>query len=177
MTAIGSTQIDAFAREPERGAIISPCGLYRYRLWRRWAPGPTCLFIMLNPSTADAEADDPTIRRCIGFAKREGCGRLDVVNLFALRATRPADLWATGPDTRIGGPQSEIEFHRAVRESDLLVAAWGADTRTAERWIIERYGPRLFCLGWTKNGAPRHPLYVKGDCPIVPLITQTKDRP
>ena len=70
-------------------AIISPCGRYRYRLDRRWGDGRTMGFIMLNPSTADAENDDPTIRRCIGFAKREGCDAIAVVNLYALREGRP----------------------------------------------------------------------------------------
>ena len=84
-------------------AVLSECGLYRYRLDRRWADGPTCGFIMLNPSTADAEVDDPTIRRCIGFAKREACGALIVVNIYPLRATKPADLWAKGNATRCGG--------------------------------------------------------------------------
>lgn len=153
-------------------AIVSQCGRYRYRLDRRWADGPTCGFVMLNPSTADATEDDPTIRRCIGFAKREGCGALTVVNLFPFRATKPADLWATDPLIRIGPAQGEVEFHQAIRGSDLIVAAWGADTRGAEHWIVHRWGKQMLCLGKTKNGQPRHPLYVKGDTPLVPLIKQ-----
>ncbi|WP_065321735.1 DUF1643 domain-containing protein [Tritonibacter mobilis] len=150
-------------------AVISDCGKYRYRLTRRWGDGPTCGFIMLNPSTADAEADDPTIRRCISFAKREGCGGLVVVNLYAFRATKPADLWALDPEERIGGPQAEIELHRAIRDSEIMIAAWGADTKRAEHWIVERFGSQLMCLGKTKQGQPRHPLYVKGDAPLIPL--------
>lgn len=154
----------------QTSAVISDCGLYRYRLDRGWGDGPTMGFVMLNPSTADAEADDPTIRRCIGFAKREGCGGLIVVNLFPLRATKPADLWATDPLTRMGGQPAELEFHRAVKDADILVAAWGADTRRAEHWIVERFGARMVCLGKTKSGAPRHPLYVRKDAPLVPLL-------
>lgn len=153
-------------------AVISDCGRYRYRLTRRWGDGPTCGFIMLNPSTADAEADDPTIRRCTSFAKREGCGGLVVVNLYAFRATKPADLWALDPTERVGGPQAKIEFHRAIREAEIMIAAWGADTKQAERWIVQRYGPHLQCLGKTKEGHPRHPLYVRGDTPLVPLTVQ-----
>jgi len=92
------------------GAIVSDDGLYRYRLWRRWdAECPTMVWIMLNPSTADAEVDDPTIRRCIGFARREHCGGIEVVNLYALRATNPAahptpegpeNAKAIGPDAQ-----------------------------------------------------------------------------
>lgn len=153
----------------ETDAVISDCGRYRYRLTRRWGEGPACGFIMLNPSTADAETDDPTIRRCISFAKREGCGGLVVVNLYAFRATKPADLWAIDPQDRIGGPQAEIEFHRAIHEAEIMIAAWGADTKRAEHWIVERFGSSLMCLGKTKQGHPRHPLYVRGDAPLVPL--------
>ena len=77
-----------------REAEISPCGLHRYRLTREWAPTlPTIAFVMLNPSTADGEIDDPTIRRCIGFARDLGYGRLHVVNLFTYRATDPREVW------------------------------------------------------------------------------------
>lgn len=155
-------------------AVLSDCGLYRYRLDRRWAPGPVMGFVMLNPSTADASQDDPTIRRCVGFAKREGCGALVVINLYPLRATKPADLWARNNATRIGGPRSEIEFHRAASEADILLAAWGADTRGGEHWIVHRYGQRMQCLGKTKAGQPRHPLYVKGDAPLEPLLAQSR---
>lgn len=154
------------------GAIVSPCGKYRYRLDRRWGMGPLMGFIMLNPSTADAEQDDATIRRCRGFAQREGCGGLVVVNLYAFRATKPADLWAVDALERIGGPQAEFELHRAIEKSEIMVAAWGGKTQRAEHWIVERYGRRLKCLGKTKDGHPRHPLYVKGDAPLVPLLAR-----
>ena len=75
----------------ERGADISPCGRYRYSLWRKWGPGATCMFVGLNPSTADETADDPTIRRCMAFARDWGYGALCMANLFAYRATDPAD--------------------------------------------------------------------------------------
>lgn len=152
-------------------AVISPCGLYRYRLDRRWAQGPTCGFIMLNPSTADGEKDDPTIRRCIGFAKREGCGALVVVNLFPFRATKPADLWAVNYPDRFG-PDSDRHLQDALRIIDgPLIAAWGADgnaSEACEGWRIYE-GHRLVCLGKTKDGSPRHPLYVRADQPLVPL--------
>jgi hypothetical protein len=154
-------------------AVISPCGRYRYRLDRRWSDGPAMGFIMLNPSTADADKDDPTIRRCIGFAKREGCGALIVVNLYALRATKPAELWATRPDQR-HGPRSSIEYDGAIRQVDgPLIAAWGAEVVRNDpemdemaRWY---HGRRLLCLGKTKDGHPRHPLYVRSDAPLVPI--------
>jgi hypothetical protein len=153
-------------------AIISDCGQYRYRLSRRWADGPTCGFIMLNPSTADANLDDPTIRRCIGFAKREGCGGLIVINLFALRATDPKEL-ARHPFPV--GPEWRQHMEAAVRDIDgPLIAGWGAQKgieaqEATVRDLLCGMGRRPWCLGWTANGCPRHPLYVKGDAPMYLL--------
>ena len=89
------------AEAMERGARLSPCRTYRYALWRRWGEGPPAMFIGLNPSTADETADDPTIRRCIAFARSWGHGALCMANLFAYRATQPADIpAATSAATR-----------------------------------------------------------------------------
>ena len=153
--------------EIARDAILSPCGKYRYMLSRRWQSGPACGFIMLNPSTADASIDDPTIRRCMGFARREGCGGLIVVNLYAYRSSSPAVLAAvTDPH---GGPDAEREFHAAVSRVDgPLIAAWGAWSaiRNPAAQIAKQYADRLMCLGRTKDGHPRHPLYVRADAPL-----------
>jgi hypothetical protein len=151
------------------GAVISRCGLFRYRLDRRWGEGPVAGFIMLNPSTADADSDDPTIRRCIGFAKREGCGGLMVGNLFAFRATNPEDMAdAVDPD----GPENQhFLLNMAERVDGPLIAAWGGHWMAEDlpaRWVRQTFGDRLMCLGKTKAGAPRHPLYVKADAPLVP---------
>jgi hypothetical protein len=154
-------------------AILSACGLYRYRLTRRWADRPTCGFIMLNPSTADASQDDPTIRRCIGFAKREHCGALIVVNLFAFRATKPAALLDAADPV---GPNADHELLDAIAEVDgPLIAAWGSwayiNPRAAD--ITAMIGRHCVCLGKTIDGHPRHPLYVKGDAPLIPLLEPT----
>jgi hypothetical protein len=156
-------------------AIISPCGQYRYTLHRRipsvlrWVK--PCLFVMLNPSTADATMDDPTIRRCLGFAKREGCTGLTVVNLFALRATDPSEL-AKHPDP-IGADNAkhiaeEIDVHQRI---GLVIAAWGAHPMACARSLYATRSALLsagaLCLGTTKDGSPRHPLYVKADQPLV----------
>lgn len=158
--------------EISKSAKISDCGLFRYELTRRWGDGPTCTFVMLNPSTADASVDDPTIRRCIGFAKREGCGALKVVNLFAYRATKPtALLTATDPE----GPENGNALVSAVADSDgPVIAAWGAwpGARGAGRAAIKRFSDKLQCLGRTKDGWPRHPLYVRADEPLQPLAKQ-----
>ena len=140
------------------GAIISDCGTYRYALSRRWDDGPTATFIMLNPSTADAERDDPTIRRCVGFAKALGCGRLVVGNLYAYRATKPADLWTAADPV---GPENDATLRAMAYTDGPLIAAWGANARSdrveAARVIL---GSSLMALGLTKTGAPRHPLYL-----------------
>ena len=157
-----------FGDEMQRTATISPCGRYRYDLTRRWAAGPTALWVMLNPSTADADIDDPTIRRCIGFSKRDGYGSLTVVNLFAYRATDPKDL-LTADDPE--GPDNWWHVQRAVRSSDAVVFAWGAASIADGHhlWHGGALIPSPLCLGHTLSGAPRHPLYVKGDQPFVPF--------
>jgi hypothetical protein len=153
------------------GATISPCGTYRYTLDRVWdASLPIALFIMLNPSTADASEDDPTIRRCISFAKREGCGALTVVNLFALRSTDPGALTAH-PDPV--GPDNDLHIALALgKQPEIVIAAWGAHSFARARaeavTSILALTWQVNCLGVTKDGDPRHPLYVRGDAPLIP---------
>lgn len=167
---------DLFAEmtDAERsGAIISACGAYRYHLWRRWDDSlPTMVWIMLNPSTADAIKDDPTIRKCIGFAKREGCGGISVRNVFALRATDPAEL-LKHPDPF--GPENEQHLlaARSVSTMTILVLGWGAKVAKRLHHYYQRAAACLTlqspnCFGTTKDGDPRHPLYLKGDAPLTP---------
>lgn len=148
-------------------ALLSPCNTYRYRLGRSWGAGAADVWIMLNPSTADATIDDPTIRRCVGFSRGWGAGSLVVVNLFALRATDPAELAhhsdSVGPDNDRHIAEAAIE---ASINGGMILAAWGAHPMATERAaaVARLVGPTtLLCLGTTKAGAPRHPLYVKGD--------------
>lgn len=149
----------------DKGATISGCGRYRYLLWRNLGQGEgTCLFVMLNPSTADGQEDDPTIRRCIRFASDWGYSRLEVVNLFALRATNPNELLE--PDVALCSPPWQTEFDDAVALASIVVCAWGGH-RAAEdigRLTIEvmlARGITPYCLGVTKTGRPKHPLYLK----------------
>ena len=155
----------------DRSAVLSEDGLYRYRLERRWGTGRPVAFIMLNPSTADAELDDPTIRRCIGFAKRLGAGALAVGNLYAWRATRPDDL---GSAVDPVGPDNDRHLREIAFEASDVIAAWGA------HWTADVRGPRvevglldalngrpLWALGTSKGGKPRHPLYLRGDSPLL----------
>ena len=146
-----------------RSAIFSACHRYRYQLSRRWSEGPCVTFIMLNPSTADAKKDDPTIRRCIGFAQREGFGGLDVVNLFAGRATRPEDLFAM-PDPI--GPENHRYLSEMTKTNGLVIAAWGAHPKAQQAFSELRQNvrlPKMMCLGMSKAGSPRHPLYLPKD--------------
>lgn len=153
----------------ESAAEISPCGRYRYWLRRRWGDGPLLGWVMLNPSTADAVVDDATIRRCIGFAKREGFGGIIVRNLFALRASDPRQLML---DEDPIGPRNAYHLSKCVGES-MTVAAWGADRAVklagpSLRTVRAAAAESLVCLGVTKGGAPKHPLRLRGDRPLVP---------
>ena len=153
----------------QKDAVISECGLYRYRLTRQWSDGALMTFVMLNPSTADADVDDPTIRRCMSFARREKAAGICVVNLFAFRATLPSNL-AKARDPF--GPENSKFVEESVRARG-AVCAWGAHDmaddpgRALGRWACYK-GIKLFCLGRNKSGAPKHPLYVRGDQPLVP---------
>jgi hypothetical protein len=156
--------LDLAAFGAQRSAVISDCGLYRYRLDRRWAPGPTVAWIMLNPSTADADTDDPTLRRILAFSRGWGFGALRVVNLYAYRATEPADLWRAADPV---GPDNDRHIAAAVSCVE-VVAAWGANARpdriAAVLALIARApgAGRVHALAVTKSGQPRHPLYLAG---------------
>lgn len=157
---------DEMTADERSGAILSGCGTYRYHLWRRWDDLlPTMVWVMQNPSSANATQDDPTIRRCIAFAKREGCGGISVRNVFALRATNPDEL-AKHPDPF--GPENErhLMCARNVSLMTILVAGWGR--KSTKKRLQEYYKMAACCLapqhpkcfGTTKDGDPRHPLYL-----------------
>lgn len=147
-----------------RGADISPCGLYRYSLWREWDDRLLrCVFVGLNPSTADGERDDPTIRRCIRFARDWGFGGLWMANLYAYRATDPRVLTeAVGAGIDPVGPTNDQTLLTLAQNAGCTVAAWGAwhgpdPHRPAA--VMDLIGG-LHILGLTKKGEPRHPLYM-----------------
>lgn len=158
--------MDLFTRSH---AVFSDCRLYRYRLERRWGEGVLGAFLMLNPSTADEFQNDPTIRRCIGFAKREGWGGLVILNLFAFRATDPKDM-ERAPDP-IGPDNDEYLNAASFRVNGPLVAAWGAHKSAVDRgrYVAAFLRWPMLCLGTTADGSPRHPLYVRADTPLVPF--------
>lgn len=161
-------------------AWISDDGLYRYLLRRHVGAAlfdseERVVFVMLNPSTADATKDDPTIRRCLGFARREHSNSLTVVNLYAYRTPHPrrlAEARRAGVD--IVGPENDRALEEVHRPGALVIAAWGARPagipRDAHEARVDRVrellGP-MYALGFTAAGDPRHPLYLKADAPVT----------
>ena len=142
--------------------VLSACRTYRYVLWREVAAGRPgyALFVGLNPSTADETADDPTVRRCADFARRWGYGALGLANLFAYRATDPAVLKAAAAPV---GRGNDRWLARLAAGAGVVVAAWGVHGAFAgrDRAVAALLGEGLSCLGVTKGGHPRHPLYVR----------------
>lgn len=146
---------------------LSPCNSYRYALWREWSDEPPVLFVMLNPSTADASQDDPTIRRCTAFARQWGYGGLIVANLFAWRSPYPALLRGTKDPI---GPSNDHWLKKLVNQSSAVVGAWGNHGNYLQRGqAVAAMIPDLLCLGITKQGQPRHPLYVPGATQPTPM--------
>lgn len=196
-----------------KGAAISADGRYRYRLWREWRLHPkpahwetwedggrpmldgaghqlgapkSCVFIMLNPSTADGDQDDPTIRRCVGFAKAWGYDRLDVLNLFAYRATEPSELLALDHMDDPVGPGNLSAF-RGMLDNDgifgtpvgTIICAWGnhgthlGQDETVLGWLEDR---ERFALRVSKDGHPGHPLYLPAAARLVPFYGAPRHR-
>jgi hypothetical protein len=158
----------------DAGATLGGNGKYRYLLWREWETNGVmvfsspCVFIMLNPSTADGETDDPTIRKCVGFARMWRYEKLVVVNLFGARATKPAEL--IGMDDPVGSHNSHY-IREALSVANKVVCAWGAGGSLLEQdkavmRLLDEVGVQPYALGLTNNGSPRHPLYVKYGKPI-----------
>lgn len=168
----------ALAEQPpvEAGAEISLDGVYRYTLWRFWdASKPLLRFVMLNPSTADGKTDDPTIRKCMGFARRLGYGGIIVLNVFAFRARDPRKLVEFAGDHGRVGPANHTSFKRELR-GDVIVGwgAWGSrpelrdDVAAAALAVLEITGDTgiVRCLGRTADGQPRHPLMLPYTTPL-----------
>lgn len=149
----------------QKSATFSPCRRYRYSLSRRWSDRPLCTFIGLNPSTADENLDDPTIRRCIGFAKAWDCGGLMMLNLFAFRSTDPKALGTVADP--IGKENDDVLFNWG-RNGGPAIAAWGVGGAILDRGKkVAEMLVMLKCLGTTADGHPRHPLYLRRDAAPV----------
>jgi len=170
-------------------AWLSDDGRLRYALGRTWSAVPPLGFVMLNPSTADHDVDDPTIRRCVGFAKREGAGGIVVCNVSPMRATDPAELYreaeANADIGIITGYYSIVADE--LRPCSRVVLGWGAmaGASTLARQMLQMFAgalclrlrdevDQLWCLGTSADGSPRHPLYLSA---AAPLVEWSGDRP
>lgn len=141
------------------GALYSDCECYRYGLWRRWGAGREVLYVMLNPSTATELANDPTIERCQRRAVQLGFGAMKIANLFAYRATHPKDLLRAADPV---GPDNDAVLFDWAAQAGMTLAAWGVHGAHQGRGpSLARALPGAVChLGLTRDGHPRHPLYV-----------------
>lgn len=162
-----------FPRPMDAGADFSRCGTYRYGLWRRWDTQlPQVLFVMLNPSTANATHNDPTIRRCINFAASWGFGGLYVGNLFAYRATRPNALLEADDPV---GPENAYWLALLAHNCSAVVAAWG-NAHLVDQLLttdpLEGLRPLnlpMYAIAFTKAGTPKHPLYLRKESLLLPI--------
>lgn len=160
-------------------AALSACQRYRYSLYRSWADGPFVVFLMFNPSTADAQENDPTIRKCMGFSRTWGYPGMAVVNLFALRSTDPRALKSVSYQEAVG-PENDASILTALATASELICAWGCSAHMKTRLdrakkvisMVRRTYPSMpiRCLGRSADGTPRHPL-------MLPYITAREEYP
>ncbi|MBU2098558.1 MAG: DUF1643 domain-containing protein [Gammaproteobacteria bacterium] len=149
-------------------AKLSECRNYRYALWRSWDnEKPFVMFIGLNPSTADESTDDPTLTRCINYAKSWGYGGVCMGNLFAYRATDPAAMMAAKDPV---GDDNDLWLRKLAKEAEIIIAAWGNDGAYMGRSRqVLKFIPNLYCLKINKSGEPAHPLYQSASIRPIPL--------
>ena len=157
------------------GASFSKCRTWRYLLWRRWSDGDMVAFILLNPSSATEQEEDPTIRRCIGFAKMWGMGGLYILNIFALRSTDPNNLYVA--DDPIGKDNDRFILD-TCRKSCLVVCGWGNHGAFLGRGkhvmrLLNDNGIKAYCLGVNQSGEPKHPLYIGYSSEPMPYASGT----
>lgn len=157
----------------KRSAILSGDKKFRYLLRREWgtAPNMPVLWVMLNPSTADADVDDATVRKCMGFTDRWGYKQMEVVNLYAYRATNPRDLSKVGYPV---GPENAAHIRAAAERCAFAIIAWGQNAlkdqaKATVDMLREVLPGRLYALGYTETGAPRHPLYLRYESARLPV--------
>lgn len=169
MNDVVQASLFAQALTMDKGALFSDCKRYRYLLWRTWdASKGNALFIMLNPSTADGETNDPTVERCQRRATQWGYGGLVVANIFALRSTDPAGLYPPEmlPIQEVGRPfHNDVVLRTAAKGAQLVVCGWGEHGALHRRGsevlsLLRRDGVRPHALRMNKSGQPQHPLYI-----------------
>lgn len=154
----------------EKGAAISDCNKYRYSLWRIWDKDkPLFTFIGLNPSTADHIQDDPTITRCINFAKSWGGGGIYMANLFAYRATDPQEMMSQEDPI---GSENDTYLKQLYEKSEKIIACWGNNGSYQQRsnTVKKLLQDKLYYLELNKTGEPKHPLYIHSSTQIKPYL-------
>lgn len=151
----------------EKAAFISKCQKFRWWLSRRWASGDKVLWVMLNPSTADHEVDDPTIRRIIHFSRSWGYAGLTVVNLFPFRSSSPTEckewFYSQTPEVQKGFEENREVIKKMMTQHDRILAAWGnlfpsIQAKNLIQWVFGQTSTPIFCLGQTQSGNPIHPM-------------------
>ena len=146
----------------ETGAQFSRCEYYRYSLWRFWEKDKGYVaFVCLNPSTADKIVDDPTIRRCVGYARDWGFGGMIMVNLFAYRSRNPTRLYIVEDPI---GPDNRFHLQAVSKKAAITIAGWGIHGAYRDRDLeVMKLLKDPYCLSITKHGHPAHPLYLRKD--------------
>lgn len=162
---------------PERmdcGVILSDCGLFRYDLTRMWSHhAPLLLFMLLNPSTADHMRNDPTAKKCMGFARRLGYGGIRIMNLWAYRTKSPLILKQNG---YLVGPHNQYWLENRLEEHSEVICGWGVNANCVEgkrrMWEVEeafrKHGVKMLALQVNDNGMPTHPLMLPYSCTTIP---------
>lgn len=153
----------------ERKALFSKCRKYRYALWRRWdEKQKQLLFIGLNPSMANEFEDDPTIRRCIGFAHSWGYGGFCIANLYAFCHPYPKELFKAKDPV---GPKNDFYLKQFIEENDQVALIWGNEANHSDRYKeVLKLIEQPFCLHVNKSGQPAHPLYLKKHLKLIPFL-------
>lgn len=158
-------------------AVYSDDLLYRYFFERRWDAGEAAVWVLLNPATGDTDGKPrPTLGRCISRSREWGYGAVQIVNLFAFRATKPADLLtADDPIGQYGDDYLDGVTTAAPR----VVAAWGGHGALLDRGrtVMARLPRGTVCLGLTRTLQPRHPLYVPLSADVLALNPWQDDLP
>lgn len=172
--------MELFFDETEPKAEFSPCRVWRYTLQRCWADGPCVAFLLFNPSTADESSDDPTIRKCRGFALRWGYGSMVIVNLFSIRGTDPKTVARVSDPV---GPMNDYHILKALIPCEEVICAWGCgghirgDLAKRPAFVMNlidepQFGRRVVCLGYSADGSPRHPLMLRYDTPREKFVVR-----
>ena len=167
----------------DKTATFSPGRIYRYSLSRIWSTSKSFVnFVCLNPSTADENVDDPTIRRCVRFADSWGYGGMVMTNLYAYRSKDPKKLTQVADPV---GPLNDSFLRMYSAMADKTILAWGANAREYRVVTVIQKLTNMHYLELTKLGYPKHPLYLKKNLKpikyripwdICPYINQSKKK-